>query len=67
MIRLEYQYDNNSEKVVIEADSHTSLLVMLDIFERFLRAATYCFDGHLEIVEPIEDTVMTIGEEAKDE
>jgi hypothetical protein len=63
MIRLEYQYDDNSEKVVFEVPIDTSLSDVLDALERFLRAATYCFDGHLEIVEPIEDTVMTIGEE----
>jgi len=63
MIKLEYQYNDNSEKVVFEVPRDASLSDMLDAFERFLRAATYCFDGHLEIVEPIEDTVMTIGEE----
>ena len=55
MFKLEYQFEGKGEKVVFELADETTLSEMVEVMERFLRAATYCFDGHLEIVEPIED------------
>lgn len=55
MIKFEFQYDETDGKVIFELPSDISLPKILDEFERFLKAATYHFDGHLEIVDEETD------------
>ena len=49
-----HQYDDNDALVEMTAPKDASLEEALDAFERFLRACTYVFDGHI-VIDPEED------------
>ncbi len=52
MMRFEWQYDKDSAKVVVEIPNpDADLEEVITHFEGFLKAATYVFDGTLDIVE----------------
>lgn len=54
MIKLEYQYEEHSPRIVVELHSDSSLDEVVEIFERFLLASGYSFRGRLGIVEDSE-------------
>ena len=51
MIKFESQYDEDSPKVTMYLHSDSTLDEVTEVFERFLRAMGYHFDGTVDIVE----------------
>jgi len=47
----DYRTDKPIETVSIEIAEHSNIGTVLEAFTRFLRAAGYCFDGEVEIVD----------------
>ncbi len=60
MIQFIYQYDKNSEKISVELSADSTLTEVLDAFSRFLKAASYQFDGEIMIMEEGEVNESTI-------
>lgn len=51
-----YQFDENSPKVEITLSPESTITDALEGFEAFLRAAGYCFDGVVDIVNENEES-----------
>ncbi len=58
MIKFEYQHDETSEKVIIVLPADSTLTEVLEAFDRFLKCATYHYDGVVDIVDDAESWVM---------
>lgn len=54
-MRFEYQWDENSYKVVMELPNSSTLPEAVEAFDRFLKAAGYVFDGTVDIVDSEEE------------
>lgn len=50
MIKFTSQYDKEHEKIDMEMHSDSNLGEVLEVFERFLKATGYNFDGTVDIV-----------------
>lgn len=49
--KMTFTYRNSGLNVVVTVGRDSDLETTITAFEGFLRAATYMFDGHLEIVD----------------
>jgi hypothetical protein len=57
---MRYQFIHQDGELLVNVSSDaTSLGEVLDHFERFLKAAGFCFDGHLQIEAEPETTEDT--------
>lgn len=50
-MEFKYRFDEQSPVITVSLSSEATLTEVVEIFERFLKAVGYCFDGNLEIVE----------------
>lgn len=48
-LELVYQFSDKDPKIHMIMSPESGLEEVLEAFERFLRAAGYCFDGQIEI------------------
>lgn len=54
-MKFEYQYADGTPKITVELHKDVSYLEAIEQFERFLRAIGYPFDGHIGVVQDVEE------------
>lgn len=57
MMKFINQYDEDATKVEMTLPADATLGEVLEVFEMFLKASGYAFNGIVEIVEDPNDTI----------